>query len=290
MVGRGLLAWLAWGWRLLRGAEIRHFSERTLADALTTIEDPGLRMEESSLDASIDANHTLAEASKLVPKGVICLASALAFHELTDQLPPKVWMAIGPKDWRPRFQYPPVRFARFPETQLNRDVEYHRMDGIRVPIFGIAKMITDLFRDRRTVGINLALEGLREALRKRKTTPAEIAKRAVEAGVWKTMIAEKFQAMVAFGRANSRMKDFYDVWVLAKSYDFNGDRLVRAIAATFDRRGTPLPDALPDASALMLKAAALPPMTTGELKVLREGREMPVRVEIGERLPLRRPK
>jgi predicted transcriptional regulator of viral defense system len=138
-------------------------------------------------DASVDANHTLAEVSKLVPKGVVCLASALAFHELTDQLPPKVWMAIGPKEWRPRFRYPPVRFARFPETQLRSDVEHHRIDGVRVPIFGVAKTITDLFRYRRTVGINLALEGLREALRKRKATPAEIAKRAVESGVWKTM-------------------------------------------------------------------------------------------------------
>lgn len=139
------------------------------------------------LDAHVDANHTLAEASKLVPKGVICLASALAFHELTDQQPPKIWMAIGSKDWLPRFQYPPVRFARFPEMQLSRDVEYHRIDGVRVPIFGIAKTITDLFRYRRTVGVNLALEGLREALGKRKTTPAEIAKHAVDAGVWKKM-------------------------------------------------------------------------------------------------------
>ena len=62
-----------------------------------------------------------------------------------------------------------------------------------------------------------------------------------------TVIAEKFQAMVAFGRANSRMKDFYDVWVLGKSCDFNDDRLAQAIAATFYRRRTPLPDALPDA-------------------------------------------
>ena len=138
-------------------------------------------------DAHVDANHTLAEASKLVPKGVICLASALAFHELTDQQPPKIWMAIGSKDWLPRFQSPPVRFARFPEMHLSRDVEYHRIDGVRVPIFGIAKTITDLFRYRRTVGVNLALEGLREALRKRKATPAEIAQRAVDAGVWKTM-------------------------------------------------------------------------------------------------------
>ena len=90
-------------------------------------------------DASVDANHTLAEASKLVPKGVICLASALAFHELTDQLPPKVWMAIGSKDWRPRFQYPPVRFARFPETQLSRDVEHHRIDGVQCPSLELPK-------------------------------------------------------------------------------------------------------------------------------------------------------
>jgi predicted transcriptional regulator of viral defense system len=121
------------------------------------------------------------------PKGVIYLASALAFHQLTDQIPPKVWMAIGPKEWRPRFRYPPVRFARFPETQLRSDVEHHRIDGVRVPIFGVAKTITDLFRYRRTVGINLALEGLREALRNRKATPAEIANRAVKSGVWKTM-------------------------------------------------------------------------------------------------------
>lgn len=61
-----------------------------------------------------------------------------------------------------------------------------------------------------------------------------------------TVIAEKFQAMVALGRANSRMKDFYDIWIL-RSFDFSNDRLVRAITATFERRGTPIPTVLPDA-------------------------------------------
>jgi predicted nucleotidyltransferase component of viral defense system len=56
-----------------------------------------------------------------------------------------------------------------------------------------------------------------------------------------TIIAEKFQAMVALGRANSRMKDYYDVWVLARAFDFNGDSLPRAIAATFARRNTSIP-------------------------------------------------
>lgn len=62
-----------------------------------------------------------------------------------------------------------------------------------------------------------------------------------------TVIAEKFHAMVALGRANSRMKDFYDVWLLSKSYQFTDDRLPRAIAATFKRRETSIPDSLPDA-------------------------------------------
>jgi predicted nucleotidyltransferase component of viral defense system len=62
-----------------------------------------------------------------------------------------------------------------------------------------------------------------------------------------TVIAEKFQAMVMLGRANSRMKDFYDVWVLSRTYDFDGPRLPAAIAATFDRRNTALPIGVPDA-------------------------------------------
>lgn len=60
-------------------------------------------------------------------------------------------------------------------------------------------------------------------------------------------IAEKFQAMVALGRANSRMKDFYDIWLLSQSFSFDDDRLARAIAATFARRGTEVPTNLPDA-------------------------------------------
>jgi hypothetical protein len=62
-----------------------------------------------------------------------------------------------------------------------------------------------------------------------------------------TVIAEKFQALVVLGRANTRMKDIYDIWVLSRTYDFQGDRLARAIAATFARRKTTIPSKLPDA-------------------------------------------
>ena len=138
-------------------------------------------------DAALDAQQSLAEASRLVPKGVICLASALAFHGLTDQMPPKVWIAIGRKDWRPRLTYPPIRIARFSDELLHRSVERRRIAGTIVPVFGVAKTVADLFRYRRTVGDALAIEGLRQALRQSRATPAEIAREAEAAGVWATM-------------------------------------------------------------------------------------------------------
>jgi len=138
-------------------------------------------------NAALHAQQSLAEAARLVPKGVICLASALAFHGLTDQMPPKVWIAIGRKDWRPRFAYPPIRIARFSDELLRRSVERKKIAGAQVPVFGVAKTVADLFRYRRTVGDALAIEGLRQALRRRKATPAEIAREAEAAGVWATM-------------------------------------------------------------------------------------------------------
>ena len=138
-------------------------------------------------NAALDAQQSLAEAARLVPKGVICLASALAFHGLTDQLPPKVWIAIGRKDWRPRLTYPPLRIARFSDELLRRNVQRKKIAGTPVPVFGVAKTVADLFRYRRTVGDVLAIEGLRQALRQRKATPAEIAREAEAAGVWATM-------------------------------------------------------------------------------------------------------
>ena len=138
-------------------------------------------------DAPLDAQQSLAEVARLIPKGVICLASALAFHGLTDQMPPKVWIAIGRKDWRPRITYPPIRIARFSDKLLGRSVERKKIAGTSVPVFAVAKTVADLFRYRRTVGDALAIEGLRQALRQRKATPAEIAREAEAAGIWTTM-------------------------------------------------------------------------------------------------------
>jgi predicted transcriptional regulator of viral defense system len=145
--------------------------------------------------SSLDVNHSLAEAAKLVPKGVVCLVTALAFHELTDNIPSRVWMAIGPKDRRPRAAQPPLQFVRFRDEMLRSGVDEHLIEGVRVRIYNPAKTVVDLFRYRqragkryqKSPGLNLALEGLREALRTRKATPAEIARYATEGGIWKVV-------------------------------------------------------------------------------------------------------
>src|SRR5580700_11168330 len=94
-------------------------------------------------NASFDANHPLAEAAKLVPKGVVCLTSALAFHELTDTMPSRVWMAIGAKNRLPRTDHPPLQFVRFGQKVLTSGIEEHKIEGVRVRIYSPAKTVVD---------------------------------------------------------------------------------------------------------------------------------------------------
>jgi predicted transcriptional regulator of viral defense system len=155
-------------------------------------------------DAGGDANHALAEAAKLVPKGVVCLGSALAFHQLTDTIPRSVWVAIGPKDRRPAVMHPPLQIVRFRDKMLHDGVEKHPIGGVTVRIYNAPKTVVDLFRYRQSAGtrykkspgLNLALEGLREALRQCKATPAQIAEYASDAGIWK-VVEPYLQAMTA---------------------------------------------------------------------------------------------
>ncbi len=152
-------------------------------------------------DAEIDANHSLAEAAKRVPKGVVCLVSALAFQGITDQLPQAIWLAISTKVWTPKVKEPPIRIVRFTEAFLTDDVITDRIEGVPVKIFGMAKTIADCFHHRRTVGQSVALEGLQEALRQRKAKPAEIACQAGRGGV-STVIRPYLEALTANGWRN----------------------------------------------------------------------------------------
>ncbi len=138
-------------------------------------------------NAVTDARHVLAEATALVPNGIICLISALQFHGLTLQLPSSVWMAIERTAWRPRFDYPPVRFVRFTGAALSDGVERHRIEGVEVVITNPARSIVDCFRYRSKVGIDVAMEGLREGLRQRRATSDELWRFATNARVWSIM-------------------------------------------------------------------------------------------------------
>lgn len=125
-------------------------------------------------DAEIETAHTLVEAAKIVPKGVICLLSALQFHGLTTQLPSQVWMAIGRNAWRPSRSYPPLRLMYYGEHALMAGIETHHIEGVDVHIYSAAKTVIDCFRYRNKIGIDLAIEALRDCLRKRLSTGNEL--------------------------------------------------------------------------------------------------------------------
>lgn len=115
-------------------------------------------------------HHSLAEACKRVPKGVVCLLSALRFHELTTQAPFEVWLAIGEKAWRPRLEYPPLRIVRFSHTTLSAGVEEHQIEGVTLHVYCSAKTVADCFKYRNKIGLDVAIEALRECWRSRHCT------------------------------------------------------------------------------------------------------------------------
>ncbi|MBO9621662.1 MAG: AbiEi antitoxin N-terminal domain-containing protein [Sphingomonas sp.] len=139
-------------------------------------------------DSDIDAHQALAEAAKKVPRGVIAMVSALAFHELTDQMPRKVWVAVSTRDWSaPAPSYPPVRIVELRDRYMQQGIEYHTISGTEVPIFSIPKTLADVFRNRRLVDRSVAVEALRATLDQRKATPASIADAAIAGDAWNIM-------------------------------------------------------------------------------------------------------
>ena len=138
-------------------------------------------------DGGDSAHMALAEVSKRIPDGVICLVSALAYHDLTDQMPRQVWVAIGAKDWAPKVEYPKVRIVRLREPYFGYGIERHTIAGVGVAIYSVAKSLADAFRNARLFDRSVAIESLRSAIEQRKATPAEIAQAAKDCGAWKIM-------------------------------------------------------------------------------------------------------
>lgn len=118
--------------------------------------------------------HNMAEVARLVPKGIICLISALRYHELTTQLPHAVWITIAQKARAPKSKTPPLEIVRASGRALTAGVEQVEIEGVAVSIYNPAKTVADCFKFRRRVGTDVAIEALRDGLRQRKFTPAEL--------------------------------------------------------------------------------------------------------------------
>ncbi len=136
------------------------------------------------VDAEIEAAHSLVEVTKRVPRGVICLLSALEYHEITLQAPHQVWIALDTRSRAPSFRYPPVRAVRFGERSLAAGVETHIIDSVPVRIFNPAKSIVDCYRHRSVVGIDVAMEALRMGWRSGKVRPDDIVGYARALRIW----------------------------------------------------------------------------------------------------------
>jgi predicted transcriptional regulator of viral defense system len=125
--------------------------------------------------AEVSENHSLAEACKRVSGGTVCLLSALRFHGLTTQNPWEVWMAITPTSRKPKVDHPPLRIVRFSGEAFVDGVEHHRIEGVDVRIYSAAKTVADCFKYRNKIGVDVAVEALRDAWKKRKTTAEQIS-------------------------------------------------------------------------------------------------------------------
>jgi predicted transcriptional regulator of viral defense system len=124
--------------------------------------------------AEVSEHHSLAEAARLVPAGVVCLLSALRFHGLTTQSPREVWLTLPNKAWAPKLTYPRLRIIRASGLALTAMVDEHRVEGVAVRIYSPARTVADCFKHRSKVGLDVALEALRDALRGRKATMDEL--------------------------------------------------------------------------------------------------------------------
>jgi predicted transcriptional regulator of viral defense system len=116
-------------------------------------------------EIELSGNADLIQVAKLVPRGVVCLISALSFHGLTTQIPHKVYLAIPQAMKKPKLTYPPLDVVWLSSQVYSAGIESHELDGITVRIYNREKTIADCFKFRNKIGLDVAIEGLKEYLR-----------------------------------------------------------------------------------------------------------------------------
>lgn len=124
--------------------------------------------------APITEHHSLALVASAAPKAVVCLLSALSFHQIGTQLPHEVWIAVDRRSRAPALTWPKLRVLRFSGHALTDGIETRRIEGEQVRVYGVSKTLADIFKYRHKVGLDVALEALREAWRLRQFTMDEI--------------------------------------------------------------------------------------------------------------------
>jgi predicted transcriptional regulator of viral defense system len=115
-------------------------------------------------------NVGIAQVAKRVPNGVICLLSALQFHNIGTQSPHEIWIAIDRKASKPKIEYPPIRVVRFSEKALTEGIETHSIEGVEIKIFNKEKTVADCFKYRNKIGLDIALEALKDCRQRRLCT------------------------------------------------------------------------------------------------------------------------
>lgn len=121
---------------------------------------------------------SIVEACKLSPNSTVCLLSALRIHDLTTQSPHEVWLAIGQKDRKPQIAYPPIRVVRFSVASRKFGVEKRKIEGVPIHVYSAAKTVADCFKFRNKIGLDVAIEALRDCRESKKATVDEIWKAA----------------------------------------------------------------------------------------------------------------
>lgn len=122
--------------------------------------------------------HTLAEIAKRVPKGIVCLLTALRFHGLGTQNPREIWLAIDRRAGIPRVDFAPIRIVRISGAALTSGVDEHDIESVVVRITSPARTVVDCFKFRNKIGVDVAVEALREYRRLRKGTIDELWRQA----------------------------------------------------------------------------------------------------------------
>lgn len=125
-------------------------------------------------DPDVTEHHSLVLASAAVPNGVVCLVSALVFHGIGTQLPHEVWLALDRRARKPSAWAVPMRVVRFSGPALTFGVEEHHLEAKTVRVYSLAKTVADCFKYRNKIGLDVAVEALRESLADGRLTPADL--------------------------------------------------------------------------------------------------------------------